>query len=153
LTKLEKLIDEAQAQGILVDDTILSEESSVGGLYLGWPKLNLHVILINRHRSQRHQTAVMAEEIGHYHTCVGNALDQNDVVAVKKENAGRGAAYQRVIPAQKLKKAMTSGNRTVWDLSEALDLPATFILEALQYYTVKGCLGGEEEGCVCCVMK
>lgn len=152
MTKLEKLMDEAQKQGILIDDTILKEDSRVDGLYLGWPTLNLHVILINRHRSRRCQTAVMAEEIGHYYTCVGNALDQNDIVAVKKENAGRIEAYQKVIPAPKLIKALDGGNCSVWELAERFDLPEPFIVEAFNYYTKKGSMGKEDNGDVGCCM-
>lgn len=150
MTKLEKLMDEAQNQGIFVDDTILTESSRVDGLYLGWPKLNLHVILINRYRPLRYQTAVMAEEIGHYYTCVGNALDQADVVAVKKENAGRNAAYRKAIPAKKLKKALDSGTCSVWELAERFDLPETFIVEAFDYYTKKGSIEDENVSCHCC---
>ena len=147
LTRLEKMIDEAHAHGIYVDDNLLPESSKLDGLFLSWKEFGLNVILLNRHRSQRVVTAVMAEEIGHYYTCVGNALDQQDVTAVKLENAGRQVAYKKTLPMPKLKTALESGTCNIWELAERFDLPEPFIRDACEYYARKE--NGQGAGIAC----
>jgi len=112
-----------------------------------WSKLNLYVILLNSHRPESVQTAVMVEEIGHYHTCVGNALDQDNVVAVKVEMAGQQIAYKATVPIQSLKAALASGICSLWEPAERFGLPDKFIREDYEYYKRKGSLDDIKIAC------
>ena len=138
MTRLETLINEATSLGIIVDDSILTSESRLDGLYLHWGKEELYVILINKYRSQCVQCSVMAEELGHYHTCVGSAIDQFEIASVKKEQAGRKMAYQILLPANKLRAALCSGSCCLWELSDLFNLPEEFIQDAFSYYRQRG---------------
>lgn len=138
MTQLEKLIDDATNLGIVVDEKMLPRESRLDGLYLHWEHISLTVILLNSHRPSCVQLAVMAEEIGHFRTCVGDALNQHAIASVKTEKAGRADAFRSILPARKLSAALRSGTCTLWELSESFGLPERFISDAFEYYSRAG---------------
>ncbi len=138
VTQLEQLIDDATNLGIVVDEKMLPQDTRLDGLYLHWEHISLTVILLNTHRPMRVQLAVMAEELGHFRTCVGNALDQRAVSAVKTERAGRVDAYRSILPVRKLSAALHSGTCTLWELSQRFGLPERFIHDAFEYYAQAG---------------
>ncbi len=45
----------------------------------------------------KEKACILAEELGHYHTSVGNILDQTNFNNRKQERAGRLWAYDRLI--------------------------------------------------------
>ncbi|MDD3334137.1 MAG: hypothetical protein PHI98_01340 [Eubacteriales bacterium] len=150
MTRLELLIDDATNLGIIVDEKMLPRESQLDGLYLHWQQISLTVILLNSYRPACVQLAVMAEELGHFRTCAGNALDQRMVNAVKTEMAGRTDAYRSILPARKLKAALCSGTCTLWELSESFGLPESFINDAFEYYSRAGDLRLGDAECHWC---
>ena len=152
MSQLEELIDEACSLGIVVDDDILPEDCRFDGLYLHWNHRNISAILLNRHRPQSVQYTAMAEELGHFYTCVGNVLDQSDTVSRKIESAGRCDAYNRILPAQRLQAALEQGAYSLYDLSANLNIPEGFILDAYHYYIRKGIIHDADLSCYwCCV--
>lgn len=137
MTRLDKLMDEAHSLGIIVDDTILPEESKLDGLYIRWECFNLSIILLNAHRPVSVRVAVLAEEIGHHATCAGNALGDS-LQSKKKEAAGRNYAYKQILPACALCDAIRKGSHTLYELEDSLNLPSSFIEEAFDYFMRKG---------------
>lgn len=78
---------------------------------------------------------ILAEEIGHYKTTVGNILNQkNNITNQKKELVARRWAYQLILPKDLIDAAIADGYTEVWDLAEYLEVDEGFLREALVYY-------------------
>lgn len=80
---------------------------------------------------------VLAEELGHYHTTVGNILDQTTTEARKQERAARIWAYKLRIPLLDLVKAYKAHCRNAFEMAEYLDVSEDTLIEALEFYRQK----------------
>ena len=80
---------------------------------------------------------VLAEELGHYHTTVGNILDQTAAEARKQERAARIWAYKLRIPLLDLIKAYKAHCRNTFEIAEYLDVSEDTLKEALEFYRQK----------------
>lgn len=75
---------------------------------------------------------VLAEELGHYHTTVGNILDQSDTSNRKQERAGRFWAYNKRIGLTGIISAYKAGCRNSYEIADHLDVSEDTFLEALE---------------------
>ena len=80
---------------------------------------------------------VLAEELGHYHTTVGNILDQTTAEARKQERAARIWAYKLRIPLLDLVKAYKAHCQNTFEMAEYLDVSEDTLIEALEFYRQK----------------
>lgn len=80
------------------------------------------------------KACILAEELGHYHTTVGDILDQNNANNRKQEYVARKWAYERLVPEENIRQAIADGYTDIWDLAEHLNVDEAFLKEALQYY-------------------
>ncbi len=137
MTQYEYLEDLAQQHGIVLDYSLIQKNDLLGGLYVDYGISLPKVIMINRHIAHCDQLAVLAEELGHHFASYGNIIAQQDVTQRKQEAFGRAWAYEHLVPPGEVFTACMSGEGSPWELSEKLDLPERFILEALEYYAHK----------------
>ena len=81
------------------EDKLLIEERNMKneGLY------GDNVAWINKNLPSRRKTCILAEEIGHYETSVGDILDQHSLDSAKQERAARGWAFNKLIPLDDIK--------------------------------------------------
>ena len=87
----EKLQEQACKEGIdIVDYNFQSDR--IKGLYCDGM-----VAISNKIDTSVEKACVLAEEIGHYHTAVGDITDQSDVENRKQELKGRLWAYNQQI--------------------------------------------------------
>jgi len=94
----DDLIQEAAQHGIDIYEEPL--KTTIKGLYAD------QIIWINRHIPTRVEKAcILAEEIGHYHTSVGDIIDQTDVRNRKQELRARAWAYEKLVPLSKIVQA------------------------------------------------
>jgi hypothetical protein len=78
---------------------------------------------------------VLAEEMGHAKTTVGDILDQSDDVRnAKQEYKARCWAYRKVVSPEDICRAAKSGCHEIYEIAEALDLPEEFLQECIAYY-------------------
>lgn len=77
---------------------------------------------------------ILAEEIGHHATTVGDILDQNDLYKQKQELVAHRWAYQEIVPREAIETAFINGYTEPWSIAEYLDLDEKFLREALKYY-------------------
>ena len=97
-----------------------------------------NVIAINKNiETSAEKTCVLAEELGHYYTSVGNILDQTKITNRKLERMARAWAFQKLVPLDKLVEAYKEGIRTKHELAEYLDVTEQFLCDALKYYKEK----------------
>lgn len=86
------------------------------------------------------KASVLAEELGHYYTTVGNILDQRDTDSRKQERRARIWAYNRMIGLDGLVRVYHKGCRTFYEMAEELEVSEDFFKAALEYYHEKyGC--------------
>lgn len=94
-------------------------------------------IAIRKDLPEIQKKCVLAEELGHYHTTVGNILDQSSVANRKQELRARAWAYDRLIGIIGIIDAYKKGCQSLHEVADQLDVTEEFLSEALQYYKRK----------------
>jgi hypothetical protein len=126
----EKLLNEAYQHKIYIYEEPM--EPKIKGLYAD------HVIWINKNIDNTIEKAcVLAEEIGHYHTTVGDILDQTKLANVKQEKLARKWASERLVTPAKLVKAFECGCRSRYEIAEILNITEEFLEQSLTFYREK----------------
>ena len=94
MNKLEKLEQEAFEDKVKVHDYYLGEDS-LKGIYIdGNVAINTSV------SNSTEKTCVLAEELGHHHTSVGDIIDMTDIQNRKQERQARLWGYNKLIGAR-----------------------------------------------------
>lgn len=88
-------------------------------------------ILIRNNMAPKEKSCVLAEEIGHYYTTVGNILDQSNVGNRKQELRARLWAYDKMIGLEGIVKSYQHGCRNLYETAEYLDVTENFLKDAL----------------------
>lgn len=85
----------------------------------------------------KEKTCVLAEEIGHYETSVGDILNQRVAENRKQEFQARMYAYNKLIGIQGLIDCYEYGCKNVHEMAEYLDVTERFVLDAMEAYEQK----------------
>ncbi len=125
----EELLIEADNEGLNVYERDIGK---LKGLYIDG---NIALSPFVETRSEK--ACILAEELGHYHTTVGNILDQSKVENRKQERKARAWAYERLVNFHGLIEASKCGIKNKYELAEFLGVSERFIEEAIQYYKEK----------------
>lgn len=125
----EDLIEEAYGIGLKVKEKPL--QGNLGRLH------GKRIAVSTRIATSAEKACVLAEELGHYYTTVGNILDQKDTKNRKQELVARAWAYQKAVPLQKIIDAYMFGVSNRYEMSEYLNVPEEFLQNALVYYNGK----------------
>lgn len=124
----ERLLNECTQCGIDVHEMDLATK----GLYCD------NVIAISKRiKTTSEKTCILAEELGHHYTSVGDILDQSKIENRKQEKKARGWAYQKLVGITKLIEAYKAGCRNRYELAEFLEVTEEFLQEAITYYKEK----------------
>ena len=123
----EELTEEAYRHGAVTVDWSFDTDR-IKGLYCDG------VIAVSDKLTETEKTAVLAEEIGHHLTAVGDILDQNDAQSRKLELRGRVWAYKRLVGFMGIIEAFKAGCRNRYEISEFLGVPEDMLQEAIDYY-------------------
>ena len=91
------------------------------------------VIWINRSLPEDRKTSILAEEIGHYETSVGDILDLKDMDNARQELRARKWAYNKLLSVEMIIDAAASGHTEVYDMAEYLGVDEEFLREYLAY--------------------
>ncbi|MDE7323059.1 MAG: ImmA/IrrE family metallo-endopeptidase [Lachnospiraceae bacterium] len=94
-------------------------------------------ILIRSDMSIIRKSCVLAEELGHYYTTVGNILDQTDEGNRKQELRARLWAYNKLIGLDGIIRAYENGCTSPYETAEYLEVTEDFLSETLQTYKSK----------------
>jgi len=107
-----------------------------------------NVIWINKNQTTAEKTCVLAEELGHYHTTVGDILDQSVPANRKQERRAREWAHQRLIPLERIVEAYRNKIAEQLELAEYFGVTEQFLQEAIQRYKDKYGLFAICNGCM-----
>lgn len=125
----EELLKETDSIGLIVKEK---------PLYSGDGRILKNKIAIRKNIStQKEKSCVLAEELGHYYTTVGNILDQSSVSNRKQELRARMWAYNRLIGLLGIIKSYEHGCRNLYDMAEYLEVTEEFLKDALERYRQK----------------
>ena len=131
MNKLEKLEQEAFEDKVKVHDYYLGEDS-LKGIYIdGNVAINTSV------SNSMEKSCVLAEELGHHHTSVGNILDMNDIRNRKQERQARLWGYNKLIGLTGIIKAFQAGCQSCHEMAELLDVTEEYLQECIDCYRDK----------------
>ena len=94
-------------------------------------------IAIRRNLSTKEKCCVLAEELGHCYTTVGNILDQSDEWSRKQEQQARFWAYNKLIGLNGIVNSYKHGCHNLYEMAEYLDVTESFLADALERYRSK----------------
>ena len=131
MTNLEMLEDAADRAGVPID-TVRFGSERIKGLYCDGS-----IALSADLETSADRSAILAEELGHHYTTVGDIMDQTDTGNRKQELQARIWAYNRLIGLQGLVAAHRHGCQSRYEAAEYLDVTEEFLEEAVNYYHSK----------------
>ncbi len=129
--KYEDLLEECTSNDVFVIENAKFRSKSDG-------LINGNVIGINKKIcTSKKRACVLAEELGHYHTTVGNITMNATTSDKKQELRARAWAYNKMIGLNGIVNSYKHGCYSLNDTAEYLEVTENFLLEALQYYKSK----------------
>lgn len=122
----DELLVEADKEGLIVKEAPLKS---------GDGRCNGYRIAIRQNiPTLKKKADVLAEELGHYHTTVGDIIEQDSAESRKQERAARLWAYNKRIGLEGLIKAFEHHCSSQYEIAEFLDVSEDTLAEALEYY-------------------
>ena len=85
----------------------------------------------------RQKVCVLAEELGHHHTSVGDITDQTKAENRKQERQARLYAYNKLIGLRGLIQAFEKRCLCRTEMAQELEVTEEFLQEAIDCYTAK----------------
>lgn len=128
MTEYEKLLDEANSYGLIVKEKPLKANN---GRICG------NRLAIRKDMTETEKKCTMAEELGHYHTTVGDILDQSSANNRKQELRAHDWAVRSLISLDDLIQAVKDGCRSTYDVADYLDITEDLLQDAINYYRRK----------------
>ncbi len=96
------------------------------------------------------KACVLAEELGHYQTSVGNILDLSQVANRKQELRARAYAYDIQIGLRGIVEASQAGCANRYEAADFLGVTEKFLEEALEHYRDKYGKFAKAGNCIIC---
>ena len=124
----EILLQEADSQALLVKEKPLRAHNG---------RIKGNRIAIKKDISTTEKACVLAEELGHHYTTVGDILDQSKTENRKQERRARLWAYRKMFDLVDLVSAYKYGCRNRYEVAEYLGVTEQFLDEALCTYKEK----------------
>ena len=127
MTTYEELTQQAADSGCEVIDWEFGSDRLKGLYYNG------HIAVSGR-LTNTEKTCVLAEELGHHYTAVGDILDQTSISNRKQELRGRTWAYDRLIGLYGIVRAYQRGCRNRYEIADYLGVTEEMLQDALRRY-------------------
>ncbi|WP_072904356.1 ImmA/IrrE family metallo-endopeptidase [Hathewaya proteolytica] len=121
------LVNEVLNKGIVFKEIPLSHNKE-------WGLCKGNVIAVNKNLNNVQKKCVLAEELGHFYTTVGDITDLSDICNAKQEELARRYGYKKLIPIQDLIKTFKMGLRFDYEIAEELGVTINFLHACVNYY-------------------
>ena len=135
MNKFEQLEQEAHDDNVKIHNYYLGEEN-LKGIYI-----NGHVAINTSVKNSAEKSCVLAEEMGHHYTTVGNILDMESIQNRKQERQARLHGYNRLIGLAGLIEAYEHGCRNRYEIAEFLEVTDEFLEDCINCYRDKYGIG------------
>ena len=126
--KYNALLNEANAEGISIKERPFKT-------YDG--RLKGKDIYLRKDMNTTEKSCVLAEELGHYYTTVGDILDMNVPENRKQERQARLWGYNRIIGLFGLIRAYEHGCKDKYEIAEYLDVTEEYLEDCINCYQDK----------------
>ena len=124
----EELLIESESQNLIV------KEKNLPG-YNG--RIYKNRIAISKNLNMSEKKSVLAEELGHHHTSVGNILNMEDLSNRKQERQARLCGYNKLIGLTGIVNAFESGCQSAYEAAEFLEVTVEYLQECIDCYRDK----------------
>lgn len=131
MNSYEILLDRAFKENVEVIEDYKFSSEKFKGLYSD------NIIALSDKLNSKEKNCILAEELGHHYTTVGNIIDLRHVINKKAEQKARSWAYENRIGLKVLIKGFEYNCKSKFELAELLDVTEDFLDEAIKYYTNK----------------
>ncbi len=131
MNKLENLEQEAHDGNVKIYDYYLGEDN-LKGIYL-----NGNIAINTCVKSSVEKACVLAEELGHHYTSVGNIVNMNSVSNRKQERQARLHGYNRLIGLMGIIHAFNAGCQNKYEIADFLDVTEEYLEECISCYRDK----------------
>lgn len=131
MTGYEKLLADADQENVIVTDQFDLSDTRFKGLYCDG------TIAIKDDMTELEKKCVLAEELGHHYTSVGNILDQTDTSNRKQERRARVWAYCKLLSLDDLIDSYKCGCTNRYEIADHLNVTEEFLIDCLAYYREK----------------
>ena len=129
MNKYEILLDEANDKGLIVKEKSL--QSSNG-------RIKGNRIAIRKDlKTTAEKACVLAEELGHYETTVGDILEMSSSWNRKQERQARLNGYNRMIGVFGIVGAYEAGCQDQHEIADFLNVTEEYLLECIECYRDK----------------
>ena len=137
MNKLERLEQEAFEDSVKLHDYYLGEET-LKGIYIdGNIAINTSV------NDSVEKTCVLAEELGHHYTSVGDIIDMENAQNRKQERQARLWAYNKLIGLRGIIDAYEAGCQSRYEIAEYLEVMEEYLADCIEAYRDKYGVGVE----------
>lgn len=128
LNTYEKLLAEADEQGLIAKEKpLLGHDGRIKG----------NRIAIRQDMTIIKKSCVLAEELGHHYTTVGDIMDQTIYENVRQERKARLWAYNNRIGLIGIVNAYLHGCTNLYEMAEHLEVTEQFLKDTLETYRLK----------------
>lgn len=131
MNNYEKLLEEAYINNVDVVEYNFESER-IKGLYCDGT-----IALSKKIDTSIEKSCILAEELGHHHTSLGNIIDMQSVQNIKQERQSRVWAYDNRIGLTGLIRAFERCCQSRYEVADFLGVTEEFLSDALNYYKVK----------------
>lgn len=129
MNKYEILLDEANDKGLIVKEKSL--QSSNG-------RIKGNRIAIRKDlKTTAEKACVLAEELDHYETTVGDILEMSSPWNRKQERQARLNGYNRIIGVFGIVRAYEAGCQAQHEIADFLNVTEEYLLECIECYRDK----------------
>lgn len=125
----EELLEEADSQGLIVKEKPLKYNN---GRIKG-----KRIAIREDIDTTTEKACVLAEELGHHYTTVGNILDLEDPANRKQERRARLWGYDKLIGLSGIINAYEAGCRSSYEIAEYLGVTEEYLQECIGAYREK----------------
>lgn len=128
MNNYEALLEEACNEGLTVKEKPLKYNNG---------RIKGNRIAIRKGMTTTEKACVLAEELGHHYTSVGNIIDMSDIQNRKQERQARLHGYNRMIGLTGLIQAYEAGCTDRYEIAEYLDVTEEYLQECVDCYRDK----------------
>lgn len=132
MTKTEELYAQAEEWGFPVLEP--PPDGTIDSMAILSPKGTPCVFLRERGFSREEVNEHLAHELGHCRTGAFYTALSAPTARGKCEETARRWSYRRMVPLEALIAGLRDGLRDPYEFSERLEVPASMIVEAVEYY-------------------
>ncbi|WP_234123455.1 ImmA/IrrE family metallo-endopeptidase [Clostridium hydrogenum] len=126
----ESLLKEIEEQNLEIIE--MNFKGNLKGLYC-----DNTIAIDSRLDTESEKNCILAEELGHHYTSLGNILSTNNIENAKQEKRAKNWGYEKLVTLSSLISAFEKGIRSKNDLSDYLNVTEEFLEYALAHYREK----------------